>query len=216
VNNCGIRLDLCNQDGAFIAIPSRMIDRFDRQNIDSVVSQFRANSSDPPIYQSIPVWSNAPDGAIRFQNVIPVRVSQKRNIYLYMLIVIASTVVGCMVLIILDLNSVIAVMVAVSVCAGAELYRVSAHVKRSDLSYGRWGWLTAEGCESRLPESKYAFDWLDPTELEFDENGVRAKFDNGGEFWLAPDDVMSDDWSKLTDWIESRRSSKHDSTGLLQ
>lgn len=203
VNRRGIRLDLRNQDYSFIAIPARMIERYDRKQVDALVQNLRSSATGSPIYESLPDWTKAPENAVRFQATIAPATQDKIVAPTYWICLITSSLVGCTILFYFGLDWAIALLVfTMVIAASAELYAISVRSLQSTFSIRHWGWLTDQGCQTHFPEATYAFGWDEAQNLESDEQGVLATFEDGGKFRLGSDDLLSGDWSTVLGWIE--------------
>jgi hypothetical protein len=209
VNDFGIRLDWRNEDDAFFAIPQRCIDSYDSAAIRKLVRRFQSEGKEPPCYQSIPDWSKQPDGAIGFQNLVPIFTSTPQQPpWLYALLGVGA--IGCAVLFTLELDLMLVLLIMILVTAATYRYGKNANASSPGLAWRQWGWLTPAGCESHVPGTAYSFQWQDPEAMEMEETHVLARFKDESLFHVTPTDLRDGDWSTLIDWITTQRSATSD------
>lgn len=206
VNQYGIRLDWRTEEGAFIAVPARLIESFDVGRMKSAIQTFRRNSNEPPIYESIPYWDLAPVGALRFQNTIPIFVQTALPIYFQWTGFLAMVLVVCSVLFFLDFDQVVAAILTIAVIVGVALYELGLKSHRASLSYRNWGWLDLTGCQSHLQGREHRFLWTDAIHTNLSPADLVVELDQDNEFTVRADDLLEGDWSTLSGWIQDQQS----------
>ena len=213
VTDAGIRFE--REEPNFFSVPAHCIKGFEKTQVRQIIDAMRMAADQPAVYQVLPDWSDAPAEAIRLQNHLMLKPPASGvMIALHWGLTIATYGIGiaAVFLIYHDAGAVITGVVGVAAIALSVLQAESwKRISPNPYYIRQWGWITETTVDAQNPYEHHRFRWSEATDIQVSQEMIRATLDNASPFTVTPDsligDKVNDDWSKLSDWVETASTS---------